>query len=228
MRIMQRLLTASTLALASLAAAPASAATILPSDVTASSPIAPVSVAATENIIGGGTQVTLTSAGTLTGLGLTFTPYGTASVIPAPGDPIVNFLITGGTRDTGSGDLIVRHDGSGLDFTAGGSTLRIGDFLIDTAAGLVSGSAIANGSALGVVPLFTLGDDLKLLLTSQAAGAFTSVFGAPDLTGTEIGTALVVPVFAAVPEPAAWALMIGGFMVVGMTARKQRTRTVLA
>jgi hypothetical protein len=228
MRIVQRLLTASALAFAPLAAAPGSAATILSTDITAASPIARVSVAATENIIGGGTQVTLTAADVLTGLGLTFTPYGTASVVPAPGDPIVNFLITGGTRDNDTGDLLVRHDGSGLDFAGGGSTLRIGDFLIDTAAGLVSGSAVANGSALGVVPLFTLGDDLELLLTSQAAGAFTSVFGAPDLTGAEIGTALVVPVFAAIPEPAAWALMIGGFMVVGMTARKQRTRTVLA
>jgi hypothetical protein len=228
MRIVQRLLTASALAFAPLAAAPGSAATILSTDITASSPIARVTAAATENIIGGGTQVTLTAADVFAGLGLTFTPYGTASVIPVPGDPIVNFLITGGTRDTDTGDLIVRHDGSGLEFAGGGSTLRIGDFLIDTAAGLVSGSAVANGSALGVVPLFALDDDLKLLLTAEAAGAFTTVFGAPDLAGAEIGTALVVPVFAAIPEPAAWALLIGGFMLVGVTARKQRMQTVLA
>jgi len=227
MRIVHRLLTASALALAPFTLAPAAAATLLPGDFLASSPIGSVSADSTATIIGGGTQVTLTAAGTLTGLGLTFTPYGTASVVPAPGDPIVNFLITGGSRD-GDGNLLVRHNGSGLDFSADGATLRIGDFLIDTAAGLVSGSAFANGAALGTVPLFTLGSDLSLLLTSEAAGAFTTVFGAPDLAGAQIGTALVVPVFAPVPEPAAWALMIGGFLIVGATARKQRARTVLA
>ena len=198
MRTVYRLLAAGTLAAASFAT-PAAAATI----------------------IGGATEVTLTSAATLTGLGLSFAPYGTASLLPGAGDPVVSFLITGGTADTVSGDLLVRHDGSGLDFTAGSNTLRIGDFVVDTAAALVSGSAVANGTALGVVPLFNLNGASQLLLTSQAAGAFTSVFGAPDLTGAVIGVADVNAVLA-VPEPSSWALMIGGFVLAGAAVRRRR------
>lgn len=206
MRIVRRLLAMSALALAPLA--PASAATI----------------------IGGGTEVTLTAASTLTGLGLTFAPYGTASVVPGPGDPVVSFLITGGSRDDVSGALLVRHNGSGLNFTAGSNTLRIGDFVVDTATNLLSGAVVANGSALGVVPLFNIGTGLTLTLTSQAAGAFTTVFGAPDLTGATIGTADVNAVFApvAVPEPAAWAMLIGGFALAGTTMRRRKMRAVAA
>lgn len=229
MRSVQRVLTASAVAAAAFLSLPAGAQTLTRGDTVAVSPIASESnAAATSRIIGGGTQVTLTAADALTGLGLTFTPFGTASVVPSSGDPIVNFLITGGFRNNDTGALLVEHDGSGLDFSASGSTLRIGDFEIDTAAGVVNGSAFANGAALGIVPLFNLTSDLKLLLTDEAARAFTTVFGAPNLGGTEIGSALVVPVFAAIPEPAAWALMIGGFALVGATARRSRARSVLA
>lgn len=189
------------------------------------SPLVPASAA---TIIGGATEVTLTSATTLTGLGLTFAPYGTASVVPGSGDPVVSFLITGGSRNETTGDLLVRHDGSGLDFTAGGNSLRIGDFLIDTTNSVVRGTAVANGTSIGVVPLFDIASGLTLTLTSQAAGAFTSVFGAPDLTGATIGTADVSAVFSAVPEPANWALMIGGFVLAGTASRRKRTQMVLA
>lgn len=189
---------------------------------------APLAVPAhAAGIIGGATKVTVTSAATLTGLGLSFTPFGTASIVPGPGDPAVNFLITGGTADDVTGALLVRHDGSGLDFTAGSNTLRIGDFLVDTAAGLVSGRVFANGTALGIVPLFNLDPSLQLLLTSDAAGAFTTVFGAPDLTGAVIGTADVNAVLA-VPEPASWALMIGGFVLAGAIVRRKRPSIVYA
>lgn len=184
--------------------------------------LAPTAPAAAATIIGGATEVTLTSASTLSGLGLSFAPFGTASVIPRAGPPVVSFLITGGTTDPVTGNAIVRHDGSGLAFTAGSNALRIGDFVIDTAAGLVRGSAVANGTTLGVVPLFNLNSSSQLLLTSQAAGAFTTVFGAPNLTGTVIGTADVNLVAAPVPEPATWALLIGGFALIGATMRQRR------
>lgn len=187
-----------------------------------------LNAASAATIIGGGTEVTLTAADALTGLGLSFAPYGTASVLETTPVPVVSFLITGGTRNDVTGDLLVEHNGSGLDFTAGTSTLRIGDFLIDTNAGRVSGTAVANGTALGVVPLFNIGTGLSLLLTSEAAGAFTTVFGAPDLTGTQIGTAITVPVFAAVPEPASWALMIGGFALAGTALRRRAPAQAVA
>lgn len=215
-----------------LAAGSASAQTLRPGDVQLGRPIAAVDPAplagSSTRIIGGGTEVTLTAADALTSLGLSFAPFGTASLVTAGPPPRVNFLITGGSRDNDTGDLLIEHAGSGLTFSGGGNTLRIGDFLIDTDAGSVSGSAFANGTALGTVPLFTIGSGLRLLLTPQAAGAFTSVFGAPDLGGTQIGTVITVPVFQPIPEPQAWALMIAGFALAGATARRRGPRRVVA
>jgi hypothetical protein len=188
--------------------------------------------AAAATIIGGATEVTVTAAPALTGLGLSFAPFGTASVTTnSAGLPVASFLITGGTRDDLTGALLVRHDGSGLTFSSAGRTLSVGNFVIDTAAATVTATATANGSPLGTVPLFTIGSGLSLLLTPQAAGAFTTVFNAPNLAGTQFGTADVNAVFAptaaAVPEPAAWALMILGFGLVGRTLRgRQRVTAV--
>lgn len=186
--------------------------------------------AAAAQIIGGATDVTLTSAPTLTGLGLSFNTFGTASTrVGADGVPIASFLITGGTINDQTGGLLVRHDGSGLLFSAAGKTLSVGDFLIDTAASTVFASAIVNGTSnLGQVALFSIGSGLSLNLTAQGAGAFTSVFGAPDLTGARIGTADVnfVSTAAAVPEPGTWAMMIFGFGVIGYAARRRRSTVV--
>jgi PEP-CTERM motif len=74
------------------------------------------------------------------------------------------------------------------------------------------------------VPLFDIGPGLTLNLTSTAAGAFTTVFGAPNLTGAVIGTATTNPIVqnvAAVPEPGVWIMMIAGFLIVGLTLRRR-------
>jgi len=208
MRLLRNVLTAAALMLG--AALPASAATI----------------------IGGGTAVTLTSAPALTGLGLSFAPIGTASAsTDASGLPVVTFLITGGS--TSGGESIIAHNGSGLRFTAGSDVLDIGDFLIDTDNDVVRGFARANGALLGTVNLFTFDDDddLVLELAAQAATAFTSVFGAPDLTGTEIGIAdpnVVLGGTAPIPEPEVWAMMLSGFLLIGGVARRRSSRAVLA
>ena len=109
-------------------------------------------------VTGGTTDVTLTAAPTLTGLGLTATPTGTATVsTDASGIPTFTFPITGGSIDDITNDLLLYHDGSGILFTAGANSLEIGNFVIDTSALLVTGDAIANGSDLGAVPLFSIG-----------------------------------------------------------------------
>lgn len=207
MRLLRNLFTATALMLG--AALPASAATI----------------------IGGGTSVTLTSAPALSGLGLSFAPIGTASAsTDGSGRPVVTFLITGGS--TSGDEAIIAHNGSGLRFTAGTDVLEIGDFLIDTDDEVVRGFARANGALLGTVNLFTFDDDdLVLELAAQAATAFTTVFGAPDLTGTEIGVAdpnVVLGGTAPIPEPEVWAMMLGGFLLVGGAARRRAARAVLA
>jgi hypothetical protein len=180
-------------------------------------------------IIGGATSVTVTAAPTLTGLGLAFAPFGTASAVVNGGIPTVTFLITGGSVNDATGKALINHNGSGLRFTAGGRVLTIGDFLINTTTNVLTGTVVANGgAALSNVPLFNIGNGLSLSLTSQAAGAFTTVFGAPNLTGAAIGTASTsfVTAATAVPEPAAWGMMLLGFGLVGTALRTRRQRMV--
>ena len=179
-------------------------------------------------VVGGATDVTLTAGPTLAGLGLTATPTGTATVTTdGSGIPTFTFPITGGSIDDMSGAALIYHDGSGILFSAGSSSLQIGNFLIDTSALLVSGDATANGSALGTVPLFTIGSGTSLFLTAEAAGAFTSIFGAPNLTGANVGFATVNAQTAAVPEPATWFMMLLGFGMAGIALRRRERLSAL-
>jgi PEP-CTERM motif len=181
-------------------------------------------------IIGGATSVTLTAAPTLTGLGLAFAPFGTASAVTgAGGIPTVTFLITGGSVNDVTGKAMIMHNGSGLRFTAAGKVLTIGDFLINTTTNVLTGTVVGvGGSPLTNVPLFNIGNGLSLSLTSQAAGAFTTVFGAPNLTGAAIGTASTsfVTAAGAIPEPATWGMMLLGFGLVGTAIRARSRRMV--
>ena len=179
-------------------------------------------------VTGGTTDVTLTAAPTLIDLGLDIGVTGTATVaVDGMGIPTVTFPITGGSVDA-SGNAIIYHEGSGLLFSTDTASLGIGNFVIDTAALLVSGDVTANGSDLGSVGLFTLGADNSLFLTAGAAGAFTSIFGAPDLTGANVGFATVNAQTQAVPEPGTWMMMLAGFGAAGFALRRSRRRMELA
>jgi hypothetical protein len=99
----------------------------------------------------------------------------------------------------------ISHSG-GLTFTAGTTTLTLGDFVIDPVAGIL----YAHRSPVGRLPLFKV--DLsaavtttpgiqavvrgaKLSLTSEAAAALNSTFGVTAFAeGLTIGTADVVGV----------------------------------
>ena len=172
-------------------------------------------------ITGGSTSVTLTSAPTLTAAGVSVAPFGTATLQTSGTFPVATFPITGGTA-SGS-DLVIDHDGSGLDLSKGGSIASIQNFVIDTAAGTVSGDAYDNSAFVADIPLFTIGSGLTLSLTSQAAGALTTVLGLPNLTGLEIGTATTDPTIgAAVPEPATLPLLVLGAVAVVAANRFRR------
>lgn len=179
-------------------------------------------------IIGGATAIDLTATSTFQSLGYGVATYGTASSFLSGGNIVATFLVTGGSRDDATNALLVQHAGSGLNFTSGSDTLSIGNFEIDTAAGLVRGSASANGFTLGDnISLFTLGANSMLMLTNEAAAAFTTTLGAPSLAGATIGTANPTIVFgpSGVPEPASWGLMIAGFGFVGASLRRRANRT---
>lgn len=189
-------------------------------------------------IAGSAQAVPLVGGDTRVLVGQAFVPLvggvtGSASVFSV--DPLIaNFPVTGGALD-GSLAGTIRHDGSGITLTNGTNTVGAGNFVIDTVAQLVFGDVTLNGdliaSGLGlfrfdlatvtVEQLTDLANPvLGLFITADAAGALTAAFGVPDLTGVQFGAAATAP--QAIPELATWAMMIAGFGLVGVAARRRR------
>jgi len=172
----------------------------------------------------GTTSVELTAAGLLASNGVAVQPVGTATLTGAT----AVFPITGGTLN--GADALIEHDGSGLTLSRGSDHLLLLNFLIDTAAGQVFGDGVLIDDVGGVptalavndVPLFDLGTattgGIPLLLTAAAAGALSSLFALPDLTGAQIG--LASPAVSAVPVPAAVWLMGSAIAGLGLLRRR--------
>ena len=195
---------AAILASAGFFAATAQAATILPIGETTVSVVAPLST-----------------------LGLGAAPTGTATLDTSGARPLFAFDITGGTVDT-SGNALIEHEGSGVQLFALADTTifaEVGDFLIDTFAGTVSGTV--NGAGAGTV-LFNFGESTRfgivLEISSDLAAALAGVFGAPDLTGARFGYANTDPQIgpAPIPLPATLPLLAAGLLVAGLAARRRK------
>lgn len=181
-----------------------------------------ISALADPILVGGVTQVTLTSAPTLTSLGLAVAPTGTATVFTnSSGIPVASFNITGNTPAN-----LIFHDGSGLRFSAGGASLAISNFLINTNTNTITGTVMANGALVGNgLNLFNIGSGLNLTLSATALGAFGSTFGLNQATVTAlstavIGTARIIPA-ADVPEPGTLLLLLSGAAVAGPALRRR-------
>lgn len=171
-------------------------------------------------------ETTVLVTANLRALGLKAEPTGTASVTTSDRKPLYSFPITGGTADA-AGNLKIEHEGSGvLLFARKNSEIQasVGNFLIDTLAGTVSG--IVNGAGPSVV-LFTLGEltprGISLDISSVLAGALTAVFGAPDLTGVRFGLANTAPEIAPVPLPATGLALLGALVGLGALRRRRET-----
>lgn len=155
----------------------------------------------------------------LAGLGLGGAPVGSATANGA----VFSFPITGGSIT--DGNALIEHDGSGVTlFTLAednNASVSVGNFLIDTMMGTVSGDVF--GLATGVT-FFTFGtpDPLRgipLLISSDLAIALTSIFGAGDLTGAEFGLANTSP--TPVPLPAGLPLLLAGLGGLAVLRRKR-------
>jgi hypothetical protein len=187
-------------------------------------------------ITGGTTDVVLTSADVLAGLGVTVSPLGIATLESTLPFPTAVFPITGGS--IGGAGALIQHDGSGLELSAGATSLDLQNFLIDTAGGVIDGLVtIGAGPPVGVVPLFTLGTgvtpttEIPLTLTTTAADTLNTVFfpagGGPFTTATEIGVASTFPTVAGVPEPTTWGMMLLGFAGLGIAAYRRSAKSLL-
>ncbi|MEM7721581.1 MAG: VPLPA-CTERM sorting domain-containing protein [Pseudomonadota bacterium] len=194
---MKRLLMAAGLALATLSLAPASASTI--------------------PIVGGATAITVTAD--LGALSIAAAPTGSASLDVIDGDAVFSFPITGG-EVASDGEALIEHGGSGVSLVRAGTTTEIGDFLIDTAGGIVSGSFNGGGSTT----LFSFGtvgaDGVELLISPFLAGALAN----PGLIGAQFGFASPAPEtppVAAVPLPASAWMLLAAVGAVGVIARRR-------
>ena len=157
----------------------------------------------------GDTSVALdsTTVGDLVGLGFSIAPIAPATLTGLDAE----FPITGGDLSMG----IIDHSG-GLGFTKGGVTTDITDFEINLNTDILSG--LVNGGAT-LTPFFDIGKGDVLTLNSTLAGALSSIYGIPDLTGATIGTATVS--ISSVPEPSAWAMMLLGFGGLGFAGYRR-------
>lgn len=190
-------------------------------------------------ITGGMTDVLLTSADLLSSAGIAVSPISPGAILPPSPpstSPTAEFPITGGS--IGPGGAIIDHSG-GLALSKGGDTVDLEDFTIDTGMGVLSGTVIADGTSLGVVPLFNLGTgatattDIPLTLTSTAASALNSLFfpgvTPPPLSDmTVVGDASTYPTVAPAPEPSTWGMMALGFAGLGFAAWRRKAASAAA
>jgi len=146
----------------------------------------------------------------------------------------INFPVTGGQLDESLGGTI-EHEGSGVQLSAGGSSLALENFIIDTTKGTVFGDVSANGrriaddaalfsfslAGLNAAQITDLANPaIALNLTGTAVGAIDTVFGVHLAAGTEFGLAATAPEFGQVSAPGGLALVLMG--LGGMLARRRR------
>ncbi len=194
---------------------------------------APAAKAATLQIVGGETTITVTNLYGLTPVPL---PFLGGSFDTSGPNPTVTYQITGGSLDTDTGQALIEHRRSGLllvdDLPRPRAGLLAFNFLIDTAAANVSGGGVGYSRASGLVgpvrsgvSLFDFGTGtelpgIQLLISERLAGGLTRILGAPDLTGQEIGYATTAP--EVVPLPASALLLLGGLGLFGAAAWRKR------
>jgi hypothetical protein len=175
-------------------------------------------------ITGGTTEVTVTIASTLSALGASLSPLGTATLTSGM-NPVATFPITGGSTSS-TGDLI-EHNRSGLRITGTNPTTTVDtqNYLVNTGSEVVNADISINGASQGNIGLFTLGSsglsNVPLTLTSNAVTALNTAFGLSGMNAltasTPIGTLTSSPTVGlaiAAPEPATITMLGVGFLAL--------------
>jgi hypothetical protein len=168
-------------------------------------------------VTGGNTTVALDAAtvGALTGLGFGISPISPSTLTGL--DAV--FPITGGNTTTA-----IYHSG-GLAFTKGGITTDISDFTINLLTDKITGNV--NTATGSTTTFFDIGAGDVLKLDATLAGALVSIYGIPNLTGADIGTATINATLA--PEPATGALSgLAALAAVFILTRNRRRAQQIA
>jgi Htaa len=143
------------------------------------------------------------TAKVLTDNGVSVKPTGDAH----PYGSKIAFPITGGSLDLSNLAGTIEHSG-GLEFTAGGKSLGVQDFVIDTAKGVLTARVSGTSTRVPLLDLDLSGasvkpdskgvtiSGVKTTLTTEAAGALNKTFGVSLFKkGIPVGTAKVVACF---------------------------------
>ena len=143
---------------------------------------------------------------------------GTSSSVPAPPEcaPLLRLSTLVGSGSSSLGSFDYQHDVclSGIGSIHGTFALDFltGDTLSGTLEGAATTTAITNLNNINFIYTILAGTGQYLGATGQFAGSGTVDQRTPGITQVAIN-------FAAVPEPATWAMMLFGFGAVGSVMR---------
>lgn len=182
--------------------------------------------AATVPVIGGTTTIFLISEPFLNALpvgGVQINPLGAAMKSGAPISELT-FPITGGSLDTVTGDLILEHVGSGVQFTdATSNEVNVNDPVIDTGAGVVTAILTGDfGGPIGPVAATVFEIGPASILTTTPEIDSTDFLGGLDPVvpdGFAFGV-LGEPDVALIPLPPTWVLFAGAIVLLGALGRR--------
>lgn len=171
--------------------------------------------AVTVNLDQVGTSVIATASGTLSLSGLVYfsNSYTLTSAVNGSGgyvgsgtagSSLDSYTGFAGPASFGTGGLMYATDNAGTAFAVNGT--NFGTPVVFVQSGYVSGSAIASTLTFANSTFASLGLD-------QGVYAYAS---SNDTVTVRIGSV------AAVPEPATWAMMVGGFGMLGSALRRRR------